>query len=42
MCVYWQDPGFIMQVLDVCISCAASSNSNGCVLNGLKFIKVGF
>ena len=41
MSVHWKDFGFVMQVLSVCISCAASSNSQSCVLNGLQFLDIG-
>ena len=38
MGVFWKDLGFVVQVLRVCVSCAASSN---CVLNGLEIFHVG-
>ena len=38
MSVHWKDFDFVTGVLSVCIPCAASSNSQSCVLKDLKFL----
>ena len=40
MGAHWWDTSFLLQALNVCVSCAASSNEQSCVLNGLHFLDV--
>ena len=37
MGAHWQDTAFVLQALNVYVSCAASSYEQSCVLSGLQF-----